>query len=438
MMKKLMFLLFAGVISAGTVKAQDFGENPEECKKHLSNYGVRWNAKQYVEAVPFIQKVYNTCPKADEGIYTNLRYVYKSLLLPEAKKAGDEARQAELLDSLLWLTDKHMEHFGETTKLKMQKGVDLMQYKAKDEYNAAFEMLGDVMEEMGEETPYYVVVYYFQSAFYKRKNKEVENDFFIDEYMKVSDFVTAKKEAAAEAGDEETEKAWTQTEQQLMKLLTAVINDCKDINRIAETVKSELPEDCEEKAKILDKYHGFIKAFTKHLECDSVPALEEFAMMQFECSPTAKAAYNIGAGMLQKEDYSEALNWFKKAIELCDGCEDEGKFVWAAARTSQRLGNLAGASTYARKCVALGYKTSDAYVIIAKYITTYAGTCGNDIIARKSVYWLASDYMQKAGRGADVYKANYPTTSELFDEAISVGSSYTVPCLGETTTVRAQ
>ena len=360
-----------------------------------------------------------------------------------------------------------------------------MQYKAKEEYNVAFDLLGDVMKEMGEETPYSVVVYYFQSAFYKRKNGEVENDFFIDEYMKVSELVSAKideyqettnaaiqnletkyieihsSEQMANMSEEDKLKlfaqetamsnslneyneakaslnGWTQTEQQLMKLLTAVINDCKDINRIAETVKSELPEDCEEKAKILDKYHGFIKAFTKHLECDSVPALEEFAMMQFECAPTAKAAYNIGAGMLQKEDYSEALNWFKKAIELCDGCEDEGKFVWAAARTSQRLGNLAGASTYARKCVALGYKTSDAYVIIAKYITTYAGTCGNDIIARKSVYWLASDYMQKAGRGADVYKANYPTTSELFDEAISVGSSYTVPCLGETTTVRAQ
>ena len=80
-----------------------------------------------------------------------------------------------------------------------------------------------------------------------------------------------------------------------------------------------------------------------------------------------------------------------------------------------------------------------------------ATTCGGDEIARRSPYWVAVDYMQKA-KDADptlteeankyigMYSKYYPQTADAFMYDLSDGQSYTVSCGGmkAVTRVRTQ
>jgi hypothetical protein len=90
-----------------------------------------------------------------------------------------------------------------------------------------------------------------------------------------------------------------------------------------------------------------------------------------------------------------------------------------------------------------------AYYLIG---TIWASTsCGGDEIARRSPYWVACDYMNKA-KAADpsltddcnkmisAYSVYFPKTADAFMYDLTNGQSYTVSCGGmrATTTVRTQ
>jgi hypothetical protein len=52
-----------------TTNAQDnhCGENAAEYKKHEANCNLRFNSKQYAEALPFFQKAWQTCPTLNKS-----------------------------------------------------------------------------------------------------------------------------------------------------------------------------------------------------------------------------------------------------------------------------------------------------------------------------------------------------------------------------------
>jgi tetratricopeptide (TPR) repeat protein len=421
----LMLMLSLGSVVS---RAQDFGANPDECKKYRSIYGIFMNDKKYKEALPAWRKVLEICPKSGEDIYQNGRYIYKSVLLEEAKAAKDTARQREIQDTIIMLSEKWMEYFGKDVKKLSQLGVDYMMYNADKSYKKATPVLKEVIDTEKENTPYYVITYYFQSVFYARKNKAITDDQYIDEYLKISDLV----DQCIKAHPEEQPNL-EKTMQNIESLLVAVIKDCEKIEKVMAQLATKLPTDCAERAAVLKKY----LAFMNRRKCEEIASFRTYAEELFKCEPSHEAAYNLAAMYLKEKNYAEGLKYIKQAIELCKDCPEAGKYNLAAAKLSLALGNAGAARSYATQSIA--HDASESYEIIAKAIVAgYAGSCGNDIIARKSVYWLASDYMQKAGKGANYYQANFPDKTELFENGVAEGSGYTVPCLGESTTVRSK
>ncbi len=426
---KTKVMLLMGLLGVITVqsKAQDYGADETECKKQRSIYGIFMNDKKYKEAIPAWKKVLTICPKSGEDIYQNGRVIYKSTLLKEAEAAKDTARIRVIQDSVLLINEKWIENYGRDVKKLTYLGQELMVFQPDKYYNKAYPILKELIELQKENTDYYTTMLYFQAVFKKRQNKKITDDEFINEYLQTTDLL----DKCLKAHPDDQQKLESVLAQ-IDKMVSAVLKDCEKIDKVMEQIATRLPQDCAEKAVVLKKY----LAFMNKKKCEDLATFKKFAVELFACEPSHEAAYNLAAMYLKEKNYQEGYKYVKQANELCNGCEESGKYQLSAAKLAYQLGQTGAARSHANAAVA--YNASDAYEIIAKCILGYASTCGNTLIERKSVYWLASDYMQKAGKGADVYKGSYPTKGELFDAGVTEGSSFTVPCLGETTTVRGQ
>ena len=96
-----------------------YGDTPEQqtlCKEALSVYKSYKKQKNYGEAYQQWKKACDVCPESvQESLYADGATFIKAEI-KVAKKAGDDARQAVLIDSLMWAYDKRMQLFPSTKK----------------------------------------------------------------------------------------------------------------------------------------------------------------------------------------------------------------------------------------------------------------------------------------------------------------------------------
>ena len=85
--------------------------------------------------------------------------------------------------------------------------------------------------------------------------------------------------------------------------------------------------------------------------------------------------------------------------------------------------------------------------LIGDAIASMVGSCSDSPLQGREVYWLATDYYQraksvdanvasKANTKISQVKKSYPTIDDLFTYGINEGKEITVKCLGETTKAR--
>lgn len=420
----MLALLSAVVIEA---KAQDYGADEAECKKWRSIYGMLFNDGKYREAIPAWQKAIALCPKSGEDLYTNGRYAYRNFLLKDAQTAKEDAKVKELQDSIIWLAEQHIEYYGKDMAKIGKLAQDYMEFDADAHYKKAYPILREILETNKEKASYYDVLIYFQSVFKKRQKKDITDDAFINEYLWTLEFIDESM-----LGQPDQKAQFESVIANIERMLIAVLKDCDAIDKAMSKVYESLPTACEDRAPKLAKFIDFMKS----RKCEDAAAYSKFAEEFHKCNPSHQSAYNLAGKYLKEKNNSEALKYLKEATDLCKDCDDMAKYQLSTAKLYKAMGNCSAAMQMART---VGPRMPEAYEIVAQcLIQLYASTCGNDIIARKSIYWLASDYMQKAGKGADYYKSNFPETSELFSNGVNTGSSYVVPCVGESTTVRAK
>ena len=125
------------------------------------------------------------------------------------------------------------------------------------------------------------------------------------------------------------------------------------------------------------------------------------------------------------------------------------KLYYDIAKIHLGNGSLSNAREYARKMLDINPNSGTAYIVIGNTYAASGKICGtgNDFKSH-TVSWAAIDTWQKAksvdSSVADEaqklinrYSQYMPSKEELFYEGLSVGGTYTISCLGVTTTIRA-
>ena len=125
---KIVTIAFVLISTASfSQKKYNWGETPEDsvcCAENYSLYSEYYKQKNYDDAIKFWRKSIKCCPKLSKSQYVHGSKMYKQFI----KKEEDADKKLVLLDTLLWVYDKRIEHFGQKCYVLGRKGSDMLKY----------------------------------------------------------------------------------------------------------------------------------------------------------------------------------------------------------------------------------------------------------------------------------------------------------------------
>ncbi len=438
-MKNLIFTFFGMLLILGA-EAQEggskYGDTPEQeqkCRECLSLYREYRDQNLVKEALPFWRCTYRTCPKSAKTLYTDGAKFFKGKLKNIYKDSSKVVERNAYIDTLMLVYDKRIEYFNQEGKVLGYKGSDLYKYD-KTRAEEANGYLKRSIELRGMETDAQVASRYYQTLYEMyRAGKATKSDLLV-EYMpvvEILDYNIAKLE------DEKKRERYVKAKNNLDAYFIKIA-ECEDIYRILGERLAQTPNDIDLNKKAL--------AVMNKRDCSDNELYLQVAERVYKDKPTAAAAYSIGVQKLKAKEYNSALNYFEEAANLCDNCIEQNQYHLRAGQTATLLGKTSVAKSHARTILKSNPKSGDAYMLIGDAIASSAKSC-DDKLGAAAAYWVATDYYAKA-KSVDSsvsvkanhkiagYKKYFPDTQTVFFNGLEKGASYTVTCLGETTTVR--
>ena len=450
-MKTRILTLVALILTSGAF-AQDnkYGETEDEqikCKEALSVYRTYRDQKQYDDAYIHWKKACDECPPVvTERLWSD----GAKFLKKEIKKAKDSEREAIVVDSLMWAYDMRMEHFPSTSKkpnnrcdILGKKATDFLRYR-KDEYPVAYEWYKEAVACLKETSKASYISNYYQLKFnlFATEKDEVKKgalkEELLIEYLTLVKYCEA---GAAAATDDKAKEGYTQAKDNLLKYFIKVADDCTVLEEILQAYVDGAPDDLSRKEDAMTLMNA--------RDCTG----SDFYLMVVEAvlaqKPSAEGYYSLAIVKAKRDNFRGALENFEKAAELCtEDCPDKERYMLKAGQTANRVGQSSKAMSYANKILGINSKNADAVMLKGDVISGSQGNCADKMEGR-SVYWLATDYYsraksmdsslaEKANKKIGSCKKQYPTQEQVFFQGLGEGSSFTVPCWGESTTVRVR
>ena len=418
---------------------KSIAELDDKMKENASLYSEYYKQKDYNMAVKFWRPLFLNAPKYSQNLHLRGANMYKAF----AKKAEGEAKEL-FLDTLFAIHDTRIKCFGSSAKLEKSKAFDYYSYRAKGNHEFVYKQFNLVYDKLKEEgdvnkaDPTYLLFWMKATIRVHKYAKAIEEDEVFEKYDIISticeenmaqDKDAGKYKGAIDAVTEELKKGGYLTAEKIMQM--------------AET---KFRANSEDENTIIKAYKA-MKACGS--ECTGTPLFTEIVTKLVEKRPSTGLYKFLASKVSSDGNESLAISYLEKAIDLEDNNDDKVSLYYQIARKKITIGSLSSAREYARKMLALNPNSGPAYMIIASTYAASGKICGtgNDFKSH-TVSWAAIDTWRKAisvdssvkedaQKQINRYSQYMPSKEELFYEGITVGSSYTISCLGVTTIVRA-
>ena len=430
-----------------------YGDTPEQqaaCKENLSLYETYYKQKNYTDAYPFWQEACSVCPPQ---VSQNMYIKGVNLLKREMKaaiKAKNNDRALALRDSVFQFYDLRITHFP-TTSNKPNNGCEVLARKAMDwtslnkraaqEARPMFEESIACLEDQADAAVlngYYGLLVEALNGAEGAEAKEVAIGDLLNEYLRLSDFIENGRQRELAAADSAGADKYATTQKNLDEIFVQVAN-CEDMVPVLTNKLKASPEDIDIKKKTL--------RLLNEKNCTDNDIFLPVAEAVYAVEKNADAAYSIGIQLSKKGDYAGALPYFEESVELCGDCPKLGRNLMKAGQVAKNAGQVSKCIRYARRAAKADPGNGEPYLLIGDAIASMVGSCSDSPLGGREVYWLATDYYQRAKSvdSAVASKANtkisqvsksYPSVDDLFTYGIDEGKEITVKCLGETTKAR--
>ncbi|MDN3596324.1 hypothetical protein [Zunongwangia endophytica] len=163
-----------------------------------------------------------------------------------------------------------------------------------------------------------------------------------------------------------------------------------------------------------------------------------------ELEPSAASAYSLGQLAEADGERAKALEYYNEAAELEEDPADKAKIYYRIGKNYQNSGSFSQARNFYKKTVNAKPSYGRAYLNIASMYAESANSCGDNAFNKRAVYWLAAEYVAKAGRvdpslskhaNATVaaYNGRAPQKADVFQEGKKAGEAIQIGCwIGET------
>jgi len=404
------------------------------CVRSLSLYAEFAKQKNYDDAVEGWRYVYANCPASSKNIYLNGVNIYRYLI----KKETDATKREGLIDTLFAIYDNRIKHFGQKAFVLGRKGGDMMRFRPADQ-QAAYDVLKEAIDLGQDKAEANTFSFYYQAMYNLYAAGTVEKSVLLEEYLPVTDIITAAMvRSESSKNKDRLIEGYSKAKSNIDEVFIQ-IGQCEDIVDVFQKKIDGNPDD-------LDLIMKTLRILNKR-ECTENSLYKNVAEKAHKANPTAGTAFAIGMTNYGDRNYSNALTYFKQAMEL-GGSTDPDRLAYAlgAAQTALKQGSMQSAEGYARKALAIDSRSGKAYLIIAQAIA--GSKCGTNLTDIKYVYYLAYDYAEKAksvdssvssaaSKQMSAYKGLFLTQTEKFTGNLENGQEVKVGCwVNETTKVR--
>jgi len=451
--------LFSLTFFAGQAKAnlpqQDnnkkYGADSVTCVMNLSLYREfykQWKSSGYKNsAVNDARKpwrwVFENCPRASENIYID----GSNMLEYRIKKESDEKVKNDLIDSLMLIYDRRLEHFpydwqtGEPQRGKVlgYKGTDL--YKVKPSaIEEVYRILKESVELEKEKTKSAVFVYYFRATTQMAQKGKIDTAVIVDTYDQISEYIDKNiSYYEGKPGKDKYLQKWLNVKGNIDITFEPFAN-CEDLVRVYQRKFDETPNDVELLKKITD--------ILDKKSCEKDPLFFKATLSLYKLQPSPKSAYMIGKMLMIQQKFKEAIPYMEEAVTMEDVDKSESAYIYLAEIQSS-IGNYSVARSMAYKATKLKPEDGKPYVLIGDMYAASAKDCGTDDLTKKVAYWAAVDKYVKAkqvdpaltesmDKRISSYQKHFPANEVLFFHALKEGDTYTVGCwINEVTKIRA-
>ena len=436
MMKRSVIFLALIAWSISAIQAQQirtYTESDEDsiaCITSASLYIEFFKQDNYVDAVKGWRQAVKICPKFSESLWVNGAKMYQSMI----SDADDKEMKSKLVDTLEWIYDQRIEHYGNEGYVRGRKGTDMAKYRG-SKPKEAHEELAKSYEAMKLDMEPAALIYYFKTAYDMYRKELVDLDYVLNLYGPASAVVNNNK-------DGQYGSAYQTAQKNIDNYMGKIVPDCATLVSIFKPKFEANPSDealLDQITKLMDK-----------VDCADEALYLDVAVAKYKMNPNAEAAFSIGKAYYKRKDYNEANNYFKEVI---DSSEDQDMLFESYqyyAVGSINLGQAQTAVAYAKKMLAINPNSGEAYIIIGHAYVKGKGDCGGDACKSRAVYWAVVDKFarakavdpevsSKAQQLINSYSAQFPKKEDCFFYGLTDGQDYTLDCwIGETTKVRTR
>jgi tetratricopeptide (TPR) repeat protein len=433
-MKKIALILTGLIISLTTYSQGKYGATPEDsviCIESLIYKDYMKNDAAL--ALELWRVAYKTCPKSQKTLYINGVKMYKTL----AKKSKDAAQQKSYLDTVFSIYDQRIEMFGQKGMVLGQKGQVMLSTKQDKEktYATLEEAIGLTGAKTQSGT---LVATMFAIINMEKLGKKTKEDVvaMFEKTMAI----------CAENKDNVKDGAKYVKAQEKIQNVTSPYLDCAVLVPLAQ-------KNYEANQANLDWLRTTMRLLKKN-KCyntdEGADIFGKVAEAYFPLEPSANGAAGIGTLYLSKKDYSKAIEFFQKAIDMAETEDEKAEYTLSIAKAYSYKKSYSQARTYALK--AAGHKKGwgAPYMLIGDCYAQSSKSCDDGELGRFGAYWAAVDKYKKAKTvdasvaGAANKKiasisSRYPATKDVFFYNKKSGDAYTVKCwINETTVIKTK
>lgn len=440
-MKKLNILLatIAVVLGANIMNAQSkYGADSAECIKYLSYYDQYYKQKNYNDAIPNWRKAYKLCPpQARQSIFTDGTVLVRRLI---AENASNATYRKALIDTLITLHNTRAEYYPKYAVTAINNlGTDLVNY-IKNDPQDLYTRLNNIIEINKEETKASILINDLNAAIALYQDGKLDAEQVINTYQNNLGILTSAK-PANDAEAEQNAKVKSDMEG---LFITSKVASCDNLIALFTPRFEAAPND-------YDLATNIVKMMSSTDDCTDNDLYLKAATTMYNTTPTPQSAYFLYRLNAARDNVELASKYMEEAINNPD-IEPALAADYNMQYATFCVKNGLSAKGYAAAQKAIDLEPNNAGKAYYLMGTIWASTsCGGDEIARRSPYWVACDYMNKAkaadesltedcNRMISSYSVYFPKTADAFMYDLTNGQSYTVSCGGmrATTTVRTQ
>ena len=432
-------MLSRGQISNDSInKMPKYGKDSIQCITKMSLYREtfkQWKMNDYKAGAfdgsyNYWRWVYDNCPKASLNIYVDGVYIMND----KYERATTDVDKKAYFDTIMMIYDQRIQYFGKRGYVLERKALDYAKYHPAETQNI-YNILDEAITLENNSSMPSILDIFFKESIQLYKEGKADKSIIIDNYDKVMNIIEYNI-----ANNNKDKNNFLGLKADVEKYFEPYAS-CDDIIPIYTKKFNANPND----TALLEK----IEYMLDKKGCTGSKLFEDVAIQYQKIKPSPESAFMIGKLMLKKEDYNQAINYLKDAVNIKDNDKAYDAYL-LLAHCYEVQKNFPESRRMAQSATKYKPNSGEPYILIGDLYAMSSGMCkSDDRVANNSMFWAAVDMYMKAksvdssvsedaNKRINEYSKYFPTKENIFFTGLVEGNEYEVGCwINVKTTIRA-